>query len=80
MGAYGQAGVERAMALLRDELVMDMRLLGVASVQETGLVGNESGSGSGSDGGGGGMEFLDFVNDSGSGNGNGIGLKRFAKL
>ncbi|OAA69001.1 Aldolase-type TIM barrel [Cordyceps fumosorosea ARSEF 2679] len=34
MGAYGQEGVERAMALLKDELAMNMRLLGAASVAD----------------------------------------------
>lgn len=34
MGAYGQEGVERAMQLLKDEMEMDMRLIGCASVQD----------------------------------------------
>lgn len=34
MSAYGQAGVERAMQLLKDEMEMNMRLLGVTSVPE----------------------------------------------
>ncbi|PHH84899.1 hypothetical protein CDD83_1209 [Cordyceps sp. RAO-2017] len=32
MGAYGQAGVERAMQLLKDEMEMNMRLIGCASI------------------------------------------------
>lgn len=34
MSAYGQDGVERAITLLRDELIMNMRLLGARSVDE----------------------------------------------
>ncbi|GAB0133769.1 hypothetical protein EsDP_00002166 [Epichloe bromicola] len=34
MGAYGQEGVERAMQLLKDEMEMDMRLIGCASVHD----------------------------------------------
>lgn len=34
MSAYGQAGVERACQLLKDEFVMNMRLLGARSVDE----------------------------------------------
>ncbi|KAG6146501.1 hypothetical protein E4U28_000445 [Claviceps purpurea] len=34
MSAYGQPGVERAMQLLKDEMEMNMRLLGCASVRD----------------------------------------------
>lgn len=34
MSAYGQPGVDRAMQLLRDEMEMNMRLLGCCSVEE----------------------------------------------
>ncbi|KAJ4165306.1 hypothetical protein LMH87_006943 [Akanthomyces muscarius] len=34
MSGYGQDGVERAMALLKDELEMNMRLIGAASVKD----------------------------------------------
>ncbi|KHN97906.1 Aldolase-type TIM barrel [Metarhizium album ARSEF 1941] len=34
MSAYGQDGVERAMQLLKDEMEMNMRLIGCASVQD----------------------------------------------
>lgn len=34
MSAYGQGGVERAMQLLKDEFVMNMRLLGARSIAE----------------------------------------------
>ncbi|KAL1954540.1 hypothetical protein VTO42DRAFT_1100 [Malbranchea cinnamomea] len=34
MSAYGRPGVERAMQLLKDELVMNMRLLGARSIDE----------------------------------------------
>ncbi|KAK7418759.1 hypothetical protein QQX98_003777 [Neonectria punicea] len=34
LGAYGQPGVERAMQLLKDELEMDMRLLGCNHLEE----------------------------------------------
>ncbi|KAG6013268.1 Cytochrome b2, mitochondrial precursor, partial [Claviceps citrina] len=34
MSAYGQGGVERAMHLLREEMEMNMRLLGCASVRD----------------------------------------------
>lgn len=34
MSAYGQEGVERAMALLKDEMEMNMRLIGCASVAD----------------------------------------------
>ncbi|KAF8473133.1 L-lactate dehydrogenase [Kalaharituber pfeilii] len=34
MSAYGQKGVERAMQLLKDELEMDMRLIGASSISE----------------------------------------------
>ena len=63
MGAYGQEGVERAMALLRDELVMDMRLLGVASLDELdggcGCAGPAGPAGPAGNGGSG-TGFLDF--------------------
>ncbi len=36
MSAYGIDGVDRAMALLKDELEMDMRLLGARSIDELG--------------------------------------------
>ncbi|KKA28915.1 hypothetical protein TD95_002494 [Thielaviopsis punctulata] len=34
MSAYGQPGVDKAMSLLRDELEMNMRLLGVTRIEE----------------------------------------------
>ena len=34
MSAYGQAGVERAMRLLKDEMEMNMRLIGAASIKD----------------------------------------------
>lgn len=34
MSAYGEAGVSRAMQLLKDEMVMNMRLIGARSVEE----------------------------------------------
>ncbi|KAM4064693.1 FMN-dependent dehydrogenase [Hirsutella rhossiliensis] len=34
MSAYGQQGVERAMQLLKDEMAMNMRLIGCASVRD----------------------------------------------
>lgn len=34
MSAYGQAGVNKAMALLKDEIVMNMRLLGARTISE----------------------------------------------
>lgn len=34
MSAYGQRGVERAMQLLEDELVMNMRLIGARTIEE----------------------------------------------
>ncbi|KAJ2971878.1 hypothetical protein NQ176_g7474 [Zarea fungicola] len=34
MSGYGQEGVERAMQLLKDELEMNMRLIGCASVKD----------------------------------------------
>ena len=34
MSAYGQAGVDRAMQLLKDEMEMNMRLIGASSIQD----------------------------------------------
>jgi L-lactate dehydrogenase (cytochrome) len=52
MSAYGQAGVDRAMQLLKDELEMNMRLIGATKVEDLspslvdvrGLVGGHSAS------------------------------------
>jgi L-lactate dehydrogenase (cytochrome) len=34
MSAYGQAGVERAIQLLKDEMEMNMRLIGCSSIDQ----------------------------------------------